>query len=290
MFGTALIEKLCNLIGKLPLECLQYNFMQTALLAILIAAPLTSAAGIQVINYRMAFFADAIAHSAFAGAALGFILLGAAGPLWSMPLLAIIIAFGVMKLKRSSNLSSDSVIGVFFALTVSGGLLLVSKLPNAARLSQTFLFGDILTISATDTLLLALLTAIYFIFILFAGNALQIMALDENLARAHRIKTAWISYLHTALLAMIVIFCVRTIGVLLAGALLTVPAAAARILTSGAGKCFYYAIAIGTFSGVTGLLLSAQDWAGTAAGATIVMTNSLIFLLCWLIQVCCKKQ
>jgi ABC-type Mn2+/Zn2+ transport system permease subunit len=68
-----------ELSGKLPFECMQYDFMQYALLAIILLAPLTAAAGVQVVNFRMAFFADTIGHSVFAGAALGMLLAGANG-------------------------------------------------------------------------------------------------------------------------------------------------------------------------------------------------------------------
>jgi len=132
--------------------------------------------------------------------------------------------------------------------------------------------------------MLILLAAAYIVFLFFPNNALQIMAIDENLARAHRVPTCFYSYLHIALLALIVIFSVRTIGVLLAGAMLIVPAAAARSIARSAKAVFYYAIVFGTISGVSGLLISAQEWANTAAGATIVIVNCILFLICQLIR------
>ena len=258
---------------------MQYDFMQYALLAVICLAPLTAAAGVQVINFRMAFFADTIAHSVFAGAALGILLAGANAPVWSMPLFAVLIGIGVLSLKKYAKQSSDTLIGVFFAFAVSLGLLLVSQISNPAKLSQQFIFGDILTVSANDILLLLLLDIIYAVFIFRKFNALQLAAIDDDLYNVKYRNSVSGSYLHIALLALIVIFTVRIAGVLLAGALLIVSAATARNLSKSSGAMFWASIAIGLFSGIAGLLIAAQEWANVPAGAAIVMTNCILFAI-----------
>lgn len=273
------VNFLCGLLAKIPLECMQYSFMQSALLAILFLAPLTAAAGIQVVNFRMAFFADTVGHSAFAGAALGILLLGSNGPVWTMPILSLLIGAGVLYIKNTGKHSSDTVIGVIFAFVVSLGLLLTGSRAELSRLSQQFVFGDILLITPGDTALLALLAVVYSGFICRAFNGLLLLAIDGELARAHRIKTGFYSYLHISLLALIIIFTVKLSGVLLAGAMLIVPAATARNLARCASSMFFYAIFIGLLSGITGLLIAAQSWANFPAGAAIVMVSCLFFLL-----------
>lgn len=261
----------------IPLESMQFNFMQMALLTVLTAAPVMAVAGIQVVNCRMAFFADAVSHSAFAGAALGLLFFGANGPLWSMPVLAVVIACAVMWLKRATKLSTDTVIGVFFALVISVGLLLLSRQPSLARWSQMFIFGDILTVQHQDITILLGLDVIYALFTLFFCNTLQIAAVDEDLANAHKMPVTAASYLNIILLAMIVIMSIKAIGVLLVSAMLIVPAAAARNFARQAGSVYFYAVIIGLASGITGLFISAAEWANTAAGATVVLINCLIF-------------
>ncbi|MBE6380310.1 MAG: metal ABC transporter permease [Lentisphaerae bacterium] len=261
----------------LPLECMQYHFMQMALLALLLIAPLTAAAGVQVINFRMAFFADTIGHSAFAGAALGLLLLGHDGPLWSMPLLAMLIGLGVMWLKNSSKLSADTVIGIFFAFIVSGGLLLTSRSHELGHMAQSFIFGDILLVSSEDIIMLAILNVIYLFFNILCSNRMLLIAIDEDLARSCRIKTTLCSYLHIVLLALIVIMSIKASGVLLAGALLIVPAATARNLAGRAGSVVLYAVTAGSVAAVAGLFISVNEQVNTASGATIVMVGCLLF-------------
>ena len=87
-----------------------------------------------------------------------------------------------------------------------------------------------------------------------------------------------------ALLSLIVIFSVKACGVLLVTALLIVPSAAARNLAKSALGMFYLACGIGLFSGIAGLLLSAQEKIGTSSGATIVLVSSFIFLSSMLLK------
>ena len=68
-----ILDFFCSLAGALPFECMKLRFMQEALLGVLLTAPLAAAAGIQVVNFRMSFFSDAIGHSAFAGVAFGLL-------------------------------------------------------------------------------------------------------------------------------------------------------------------------------------------------------------------------
>ncbi len=273
----SLIDLLCGWISLLPFECLQLRFMQEAFLGILLCAPLAAAAGVQVVNFRMAFFSDAIGHSAFAGVALG--LLCSLGPGIVMPLLALAIGLGIMFLRRSSSLSSDTAIGVLFSAVVALGLALASRNPEMARDMQMFLYGDILTISLREIYTLLGLSLVFYFFELVSFNRLIAIGINPQLARTHRIPVAFYEYLHIALLALVVIFCVRAVGVLLVTALLIVPAATARNLTGSSGKMFWVSIGTGLCSGIAGLLISAQDWAGTAAGATIVLCSCVFFLL-----------
>ena len=103
--------------------------------------------------------------------------------------------------------------------------------------------------------------------------------MNLQLAKAHRIRTAFYQYLFAALLSLVVILSVKAVGVLLVTAMLITPAAAARNLASSYGKMVWIAILISLFSAIAGLLLSAQEWMRTAAGATIVLCSCVFFCL-----------
>ena len=282
------IDFLCGVAGMLPFECMKLRFMQEAFLGVLLTAPLAAAAGIQVVNFRMSFFSDAIGHSAFAGVALGLIF--GLSPDLTMPLLALAIGIGIMAMKQRSALSSDTVIGVFFSAVVAFGLALVSRNPNVARDMQVLLYGDILTVTHNDLLYLFLLFCVFFMFQVFAYNRLNAIGIHEQLARTHRIHTAFYQYVYVALLSLVVIFSVKSAGVLLVTALLIVPAASARNLSKSSGMMFWISIIIGVCSGISGLLISAQPWAETASGATIVLCACVIFCISLLFGVLKPKK
>jgi len=253
----------------LPFECLKARFMQQALLGLILLAPLAAAMGVQVVNFRMAFFSDAISHSAFAGVALGLIV--ALDPQLSMLAFGVLVGLAIAALQRLSTLSSDTVIGVIFAAVVAFGLAVVSRDQNVARDIQRFLYGDILTIGGAQILGLLALFAVLTVFQAWGYNRLIYIGLNPTLAKAHRVPVAVYQYLFAALLALVVIFAVWAVGVLLVTALLIVPAAAGRNLARSAGAMFWWALVVAETSAVAGLIISAQDWARTATGATIIL-------------------
>ena len=272
------LSSLYELLARLlPFDCLQHRFMQQALVGLLLLAPMAGAMGIMVVNFRMAFFADAISHSAFAGVALGLLL--AVNPDWTMPLFGLLVGLSIMAMQRHSTLSSDTVIGVFFSAMVAFGLAIVSRDRSLARDLQRFLYGDILTISDGQIVALACLFLVLMTFQTIGFNHLLYIGLNSTLARAHRVRVTVHQYLFAGLLALVVMFAVQAVGVLLVTALMIVPAAAARNFARSAGAMFWWAQAISLSSAVAGLLLSAQDWARTATGATIILVACGWFVL-----------
>ena len=217
------LEPLYRLVSLLPFECLQAGFMQQALAALILLAPMAATMGVQVVSFRMAFFSDAISHSAFAGVALGLIF--SINPHVAMPVFGILVGLGIMAVQRNSALSSDTIIGVFFSAVMAFGLAVVSRDNAVARDLQQFLYGDILTITETDIRWLIGLFFALAAFQIWGYNRLLYIGLNSVVAKAHRINVFFWQYLFAGLLALVVMFSVWAVGVLLVTALLIVPAA-----------------------------------------------------------------
>lgn len=269
---------LLDLIARaMPMDCMQVRFMQLALVALVLLAPMCAAMGVQVVNFRMAFFSDAISHSAFAGVAVG--LLAGVDVHWAMAALAVAIGLGITGASRRTKLSPDTVIGVFFSAMVAFGLAVVSRDRGVARDMQRFLYGDILTISQGDVLWLMGLFVVLMAFQALGYNRLLYVGLSGPLASAHRVKVRLLQYMYAALLSLVAIYSVWVVGVLLVTAMLIVPAAAARNFARSAASMFWWAILVGLTSAVAGLLISAQPWARTATGATIILCATAWFIV-----------
>lgn len=260
----------------MPFECMEARFMQQAFAGLVLLAPMAASMGVQVVNFRMAFFSDAISHSAFAGVALG--LLFSANPRWTMLLFGLAVGLGIILVQRRSRLSSDTVIGVFFSAVIAFGLAVVSRDRSVARDLQRFLYGDILTIGDGDILALAALFIVLMAFQAWGYNRMLYIGLNPELAKAHRVRVAAYQYAFAGLLSLVVIFSVWAVGVLLVTAMLIVPAATARNFSRSAGAMFWWAFLVSITSAVSGLLLSAQNWARTATGATVILCACVWFL------------
>lgn len=263
--------------NAIPLDCMQTRFMQQALVGLILLAPMCATMGVQVVNFRMAFFSDAISHSAFAGVAIG--LLALIDVRLSMIGLALLIGLMITAVGRRSSLTMDTIIGVFFSAVVAFGLAIVSRQRHIARDLQMFLYGDILTIATTEILWEALLFVALIAFQIVGYNRMLYVGLNPVLASAHRVRTRAYQYAFAALLSLVVIFSVWAVGVFLVTAMLIVPAATARNLARSASGMFWWALVVGLTSAVAGLLISAQPWAHTATGATIILCASAWFVL-----------
>jgi zinc transport system permease protein len=265
-------------LGKIfPFDVMQARFMQQAMVALILLAPMCAAMGVSVINSRMAFFSDAISHSAFAGIAVGLIL--GFDVRLSMIVFAALVGVGIMSIARRSHLSLDTIIGVFFSVVIAFGLAIVSRNPSVTRNIQQFLYGDILTITDKEIWWTFMLFVVIMIFQCFSFNRIIFCGLNSPLASACRVNTGFYSYSFSVLLSLVVIFSVWAMGVLLVTAMLIVPAATARNFAKTIGGMYRWTLLVSLVSVIAGLIISAQDWARTATGATIILCSALLFVI-----------
>lgn len=260
----------------LPFDFMEARFMQQAFIGLMLLAPMCAAMGVQVVNFRMAFFSDAISHSAFTGVAIG-LLLGLDVRL-TMVLFGVVVGMAIVAVGRRTSLSTDTLIGVFFAAVIAFGIAVVSRDRSVARDMQRFLYGDILTLSDLEIQWLALLFLTLLAFQVWSYNRLLYISLSPVLAQVHGIRVSAYQYLYATLLSTVVIFSVWAVGVLLVTALLVVPTAAARNMARSAGAMLWWALLVAWTSAAAGLFLSAQPWARTATGATVILCTFAWFL------------
>lgn len=259
----------------LPFHWVQYDFMKNALLAVLIITPLFALLGTLIVNNKLAFFSDALGHSAFTGMGLG-VILGVASPNAIMTGFAVVFALALNQIKRKSTVSTDTVISVFSSLGTALGLVILSKGGNFSRYSS-ILVGDILSITKKEIGLLLLLLCATVLMWLLAFNKLHAMSINESLARSKGIHTVWLDHLFVVLIACIIMCSIRWVGILIINALLILPAASSRNLAGNMREYHLFSVIISLFSGISGLILSYYN--DTAAGPTIVLVASIIFFL-----------
>lgn len=257
----------------LPFECFRLSFMKNALLALLLLTPLLALLGTMAVNRRMAFFSDALGHSALAGVGLGM-LLGVQSDLVSMIVFGILWALMISRINRTGGASADTIISVFSSTGIAVGLLILSRNGNFAKYSA-LLAGDVLSVQPGDLLWLLAALPLGVTAWAFLYNRLLLTAVNPSLAQSRRVNTKWTEYAFACLLAVAVMLSIKWVGVLLINALLILPAAAARNVSRTAKQHALFSVLIGLFSGVAGLV--AAYYLDTGVGAAVVLCAALIY-------------
>lgn len=251
----------------LPFECFRFAFMKNALLALLLLTPLLALLGTMAVNRRMAFFSDALGHSALAGVGLGM-LLGVQSELVSMIVFGILWAVMISRINRTAGESADTIISVFSSTGIALGLLILSRNGSFSKYSA-LLAGDVLSIQPNDLLYLAVALPLGVLCWALMYNPLLLTAVNPALAKSRGVKTKWVEYLFVSLVAVAVMLSIRWVGVLLINALLILPAAAARNIARTARQHAVFSVLIGLLCGVSGLI--AAYFLDTGVGAAVVL-------------------
>jgi zinc transport system permease protein len=274
---------------------LSFEFNVRALIALVFIGVICGSVGSLVVGNRMAFFSDALAHSTFAGVALGIILflvlrLPRDDLLRSVTLVmttfGVLTGIGIVFVRERTSQSSDTVIGVFFAGAVGLGAVLLKIGSSTIRFpTDDFLFGSLASVTSGHLLALGCLSVITFGLLAWMYNGLVFANFNVSLARSRRIPLRLYNYLFVALLAVIVNLCVTAVGALLIGALLIVPAATAVNMCSNMRQLFRWSMLICLVTSLAGLWLSWEVEipitnrapAHLGEGGTIVLLNVLLF-------------
>ena len=269
----------------LPFDAFSMTFMKNAFLAILLLTPLLGLLGSMAVNKQMAFFSDALGHSALTGIGLGMIL-GLRSDLLGMLIFGIIWAILICLIKQNGSSSVDTVISVFSSTSIATGLLILAKGGKFAKYSN-LLIGDILAVQRQDLfwLLLALIGGVALWMFLY--NQLLLTSINASLARSRGIRTRIIECCFVVLVALAVMLAIRWVGVMLINALLILPAAAARNIARNSRQHAIFSVLIALISGLAGLICS--YYIETSAGAAIVLVAAFFYFLSLLVRLIRKQ-
>ena len=259
----------------LPFDFITYDFMKNALLGTIIVSPLFAFLGTMAVNNKMAFFSDALGHSAFTGIALG-VLLGLKNPLISMLVFGIFLSLIITKVKSTNTASTDTIISVFSSLSMAIGIVILSKNGGFSKYSS-YLIGDILTVTPREILII-FVVLIFTIAIWYKiYNKLLIISINTSLASSRSIKTVLIENIFVVLVAIAVMLSIKWIGILTINSMLILPSASARNISRNSRSYLLTTIVISLISGILGLILS--YYMDTSASATMVLISSIFFFL-----------
>lgn len=219
---------------------------------------------------RMSLVGDALSHVALPGIAIALML--GVNPMFGALTVLLLATFGIWYLGEHSEVYPEALVGVFFTAALSIGLILT---PTPELLEA--LFGNIDKIGLFDALATALGSILIFAAIFAISKKLLLGVISEDLAKSQKINIGRINLIYLTLVSLVVALGVKFLGTLLTGAMVIIPAVAAKNLAKSIKSFQIYAIVIGMASSVIGILIAKGF--GVSSGPAVVLTAVIFFAL-----------
>ncbi len=259
-------------------EPLAYSFIQRGMLALIMVGGISAVVGCFVVVRGLSFFGDALAHAILPGVAISYTAGGGyvAGNLFLGGLGGgIVAALVIAWLTRKAEVKEDSAIAIVFATFFALGIAIISTQSSYAVDLSHILFGSINGISHGELLMVAAMGVVVLTIIALLYKEFQIISFDMSLAHSLRLPVEFLRILLLLLIAVTIVASLQAVGIALMLALLTTPAATARLLVKRLHHMIVIASLLGIISGVVGFY--ASYYLDIPSGACIVLTMSVIF-------------
>ena len=264
----------------LPFEMLHWHFMQNALLALLLLAPLFGLLSTMIVTGRMSFFSDALGHSAFTGIAIGCIC----GLAPTAVAVAFSVAFALLfsYVRSRSNQAADTLIGVFSSTAVALGIFIATLGGGSFTKYNKYLIGDVLSVSPAEIGILAIVLAAVAVFWVIFGNRLILVSIHPQLAASRGLKVKTTQTLFTVCIAVVVTLAINWVGLLMLNSLLVLPAASARNVSKNLRQYHGFSVLFALTASLLGLVISYH--LGASTGAAISLCLAMIFTVSFLFR------
>lgn len=255
------------------------DFLVRAAIGGIGVAVVTGPLGAFVVWRRMAYFGDALAHSALLGAALG-LLIGVSTNV-AIVVVCVAVALLLVALQRQRYLAGDTVLGILAHAGLSLGLVVVA-LQGVVRVDLlALLFGDVLTMTVADLYWIYGGGIVALALMFWLWRPLLAVTVHEDLARVEGVNVTTVQLGFMIVIALVIAVAIKIVGILLLTSLLIVPAAAARRLSATPEQMAALAALFGAGAVVGGLFGSLQ-W-DTPAGPSVVLAAVALFLVVLLV-------
>ena len=254
-------------------ELFQYAFFRHALLGSLFASVACGIIGTYIVTRRLVFISGGLTHASFGGIGIG--LYAGVSPILAAAVFSVLSAFGVEWLSKRSDMREDSAIAVFWTFGMAVGIIFSFLAPGFTPDLSSSLFGNILTITKGDLLMLGVLSAVLALFFSIFLRPILAIAFDREFARSQRMPVALFEYLLMMFIALTIVACLRMVGIVLAISLLTLPQMTANLFTSNFKRIIWLSILLGCISCIGGLFLS--YCLQVPSGASIIFVSILLY-------------
>lgn len=255
------------------LDLLSYPFFRNALLAVLFISIAAAMIGTYIITRRMVSITGGITHACFGGLGLGYFL--GINPVLMAALFAVGASAGVEWLAARYRVREDSAVAVVWALGMAVGVLFVFLTPGYVPELNSFLFGNILTVTVTDLWTFGSFTVLLIIFFSLFHHRIVAIAFDPDFARVSGLPVKLVSYGMTVMVALCVVLTIKLVGIMLLMSMLSLPQMIAETHLRRFSSMMWGSVVISVVTCVAGLVTSV--FIDVPCSAVIVLLQVFLF-------------
>ncbi len=257
------------------MELFAYDFFRNALIGVVLISIASSVIGTYIVSRRLVSISGGVTHACFGGLGLGYFL--GWNPLVGAALFAIASSLGVQWMSSRHRVREDSAIAVVWALGMAIGTLFIFLTPGYVPELNTFLFGNILTISRGDLWAFGIFTVVLLVFMACFFQTIVICAFDPDFARVKQLPVTFISTAMTVLVAICIVLTIRLVGVMLLMSMLTLPQMIAETYSHRFRSIMLLSVAISLICCVAGVMLATVI--DVPCSALIVLTMAAAYII-----------
>lgn len=256
-------------------ELFTYQFFINALIAVVLISIGAAAIGTYIVTRRLVAISGGITHACFGGLGLGCFL--GINPMLPAAVFAIASALGVEYLSTRQRLREDSAIAVVWALGMAVGILFVFLTPGYVPELNSFLFGNILTVSHTDLLLFAVYLLLIAGMYIWKYKEIVACAFDSDFARVCGLPVRFVNTAMIILVSLCIVLTIRLVGIMLLMSMISLPQLTAECFTNRYGRMIWLSMVICLICSLLGLLLSTVI--DVPCSALIVIVLAVVFFV-----------
>jgi zinc transport system permease protein len=254
-------------------DLLQYNFIQNALAAAILASVACGIIGVYVVVKKIVFISGGIAHASFGGVGLSYYL--GIDPIIGVIPFSLASALVMGTVSKKSKIPEDSAIGILWSLGMALGVIFVYLSEGYTSDLMYYLFGNILMVLNSDLYLMLALDIIIVGAVYLFYKEFLALCFDEEFTTVQGLPTQKLYLLLLCIIALTIVVLIKVVGIILVIALLTIPASLSRKFTHNLPRMMLISIFIGTLISITGIVLSSL--LDVPSGATIILVLSFVY-------------
>lgn len=262
------------------IEGLQYGFMRNALAAGILVSIACGIIGTYVVTNRIVFLSGGIAHAAYGGIGLGYLL--GINPIFGAIVFSLTSALGMGIVHRRTQERSDTIIGIMWAVGMALGIIFLDLSPGYKADLMSYLFGSILAVPTSDLIIMLVMNLIILTVVVLYYRELQAISFDETFAFVVNVPVDQLYLLLVGMVALTVVMTMRIVGLIMVIALLTIPPAIAGLFVKDMKRMMILSITLSILFTIAGLMLSYT--LNLTSGATIILVAGISYFISFLIK------